>query len=90
MSVETFIISNFVNSDDSKDKLHTEQIASQYSDDNGYKIDKIEAGRLINRIGSGKSNRMCNIDECSNTIYYNRYLISLLDFITCDKIFLEN
>ncbi len=68
MSVETFIITNFVNSNDSKDRLHTEQIAN-ILDNNGYKIDKIEAGRLINRIGIGKYNKMCNIDKCRKAGY---------------------
>ena len=68
MSVETFIISNFINTNDSKDRLHTENIAS-ILDDNGYKIDKIEAGRLINRIGIGKYNKMCNIDKCRKAGY---------------------
>ena len=49
MSVETFIITNFINSKDSNDRLHTEKIASILND-NGYKINKIEAGRLMNRV----------------------------------------
>ena len=63
MSVETFIITNFKNSSDSKDRLHTDTIASILND-NGYKINKIEAGRLMNRVSIGKYNDKCNIDKC--------------------------
>ena len=68
MSVENFIIANFINSNDSKDRLHSDKIASILSD-NGYKIDKIEAGRLINRVGIGKYNEKCNIDKCRKRGY---------------------
>jgi hypothetical protein len=80
MSVETFIITNFVNSNDSKDRLHTCQIANILTN-NGYKIDEIDAGRLINRIGIGKYNKNCNIDKCRKRGYdYIKFLG------TCDEV----
>jgi hypothetical protein len=63
MTVEQFIITNFKNSNDGKDRLHTEDIANILID-KGYKVDKIEAGRLMNRVGIGKYNDKCNINKC--------------------------
>jgi hypothetical protein len=63
MTVEQFIITNFKNSDDGKDRLHTEDIADILKV-KGYKVDKIEAGRLMNRVGIGKYNDKCNINKC--------------------------
>ena len=62
-SVEQFIIKNFINSNDGKDRLHTDTI-SNILNDNGYKMSVVEAGKLINRIGIGKYNKLCNIDKC--------------------------
>ena len=70
ISVEQFIIKNFVNSNDSKDRLHTESISSILND-KGYKIDVGDAGKLINRIGIGKYNKNCNIDKCKKRGYDN-------------------
>ena len=70
ISVEQFIIKNFVNSNDSKDRLHTENISSILND-KGYKIDVGDAGKLINRIGIGKYNKNCNIDKCKKRGYDN-------------------
>ena len=47
-------------SENDKDRLHTEDIADILKH-KGYKVDKIEVGRLLNRIGIGKYNKMCNI-----------------------------
>jgi hypothetical protein len=74
ISVEQFIIANFKNSTDGKDRLHTEDI-SNILKDKGYKVDKIEAGRLMNRIGIGKYNKMCKIDKCRKAGYdYIKYI----------------
>ena len=53
LTVEQYIIENFKNSYNEKDRLHTETIACILNS-NGYKINTIETGRLINRIGIGK------------------------------------
>jgi hypothetical protein len=63
MTVEQFIINNFINSDDNKDRLHTDRIC-EILNENGYKCNIVETGRLINRIGIGKYNSKCNIDKC--------------------------
>ena len=63
LTVEQFIVNNFINSNDSKDRLHTEQICDIFNE-NGYKYNIIETGKLINRIGIGKYNSKCNIDKC--------------------------
>ncbi len=75
MSVETLSSLTLSIVMTAKDRLHTEQIAN-ILDNNGYKIDKIEAGRLINRIGIGKYNKMCNIDKCRKAGY--DYIIIIL------------
>lgn len=62
MSVETFIINNFITTTDSKDRLHTDDIA-EILNENGYKLTVVETGRLINRTQIGKFNKMCNIDK---------------------------
>jgi hypothetical protein len=63
ISVEQFIVNNFINSSNNKDRLHTETICDILNE-KGYKINIIEAGRLVNRIGIGKYNSKCNIDKC--------------------------
>jgi hypothetical protein len=63
MSIEKFISKNFITTNDSKDRMHTHEIHDIITD-NSYKISCIEVGRLINRIGIGKYNKMCNIDKC--------------------------
>ena len=63
LTVEQFIVNNFINSNDSKDRLHTDYICDILNE-KGYKINIIEAGRLINRVGIGKYNGKCNIDKC--------------------------
>jgi len=71
MSIETFIIKNFITTNDSKDRLHTDTINSILNE-NGYKV---EAGKLINRIGIGKYNRMCSINKIRKVGYeYIKYL----------------
>ena len=62
ISVENFIINNFVNTNDSKDRLHTETI-TDILNSKGYKVNSVEAGRLLNRVGIGKYNNKCNIDK---------------------------
>jgi len=74
MSVETFIINNFINTNDSKDRLHTDTI-TDILNAKGYKVDTIEAGRLLNRVGIGKYNKNCNIDKTRKRGYdYVKYL----------------
>ena len=63
ITVEQFIITNFINSNDGKDRLHSDRICGILNE-NGYKCSVVEAGRLINRIGIGKYNSKCNIDKC--------------------------
>ena len=68
LTVEQFIIKNFKNSNNDKDRLHTETITGiLYS--NGYKINTIETGKLMNRIGIGKYNKNCNIDKMRKAGY---------------------
>jgi len=62
LSVEQFIIANFKKTDDDKDRLHTETIADILKL-NGYMINTIETGKLMNRIGIGKYNSKCNVDK---------------------------
>ena len=73
MSVEQFIIKNFQNTDNNKDRLHTDTI-TEILNVNGYKINTIETGKLMNRIGIGKYNSKCNIDKLRNRGY---------DYIKC-------
>ena len=60
--MEQFIIKNFINSNNDKDRLHTETIADILKL-NGYMINTIETGKLMNRIGIGKYNSKCNVDK---------------------------
>lgn len=62
LKVEDFIIKKFKNSDDDKDRLHTEDI-HEILKDNGYKISLVETGRMFNSIGIGKFNKNTNIDK---------------------------
>lgn len=62
ISVESFIIKNFINSDDSKDRLHIDNINDILKNE-GYKISNTEINKLFNRINLGKYNKMCNIDK---------------------------
>ena len=61
LKVEDFIIKNFKNTDDDKDKLHTEDI-HEILKDNGYKLSLVETGRMFNSIGIGKFNKNTKID----------------------------
>ena len=63
ITIEQFIVKNFINSNNNKDRLHTDYICDILNE-KGYKINIIEAGRLINRVGIGKYNGKCNIDKC--------------------------
>ena len=74
MTPEQFILANFKNSSDSKDRLHIEDITDILID-NEYKINLIEAGRLMNRVGIGKFNKKCNIDKARKSGYdYIRFI----------------
>ena len=73
ISVETFILNNFINTTDSKDRLHIDTITDILKN-KGYKVNIIETGKLMNRVGIGKYNKMCNIDKCRKSGYeYIKY-----------------
>jgi len=73
ISVETFIIKNFKTTNDDKDRIHTETICDILND-NGYKINIIETGKLMNRTGIGKYNKYCNINKLRKSGYdYIKY-----------------
>lgn len=72
--VETFLIKNFKNTNDSKDRIHTETICDILNG-NGYKINVVETGKLMTRVGIGKYNEKCNIDKLRKRGYdYVKYL----------------
>lgn len=74
ITTEQFITHNFINSENHKDRLHTEDICNILLD-KGYKVDKIEVGRLMNRVGIGKYNKMCNIEKCRKAGFdYIKYI----------------
>lgn len=74
LSVEQFIIANFQKTNNDKDRLHTETIADILRL-NGYSINTIETGKLVNRIGIGKYNSQCNINKCRKGGYdYIKYI----------------
>ena len=62
MTAEQFIIKNFITTNDDKDRIHTDKIQTILNN-KGYKINLVETGRLINRIGLGKYNNKCNINS---------------------------
>ena len=62
MTSEEFVIKNFITTNNDKDKIHTEKINTILSN-NGYKLNLVETGRLINRIGLGKYNKNCNVNS---------------------------
>ena len=59
LTVEQFILNNFKNSNDGKDRLHIETI-NNIINNNGYK--------LSNRFGIGKYNKMCNINKIKKLV----------------------
>jgi hypothetical protein len=74
MTVEQFIITNFKNSNEGKDRLHTDTV-NDILNDKGYKITNTEINKLLNRIGIGKYNKMCNVDKVRKTGYdFIKYL----------------
>jgi hypothetical protein len=60
--IETFIIKNFTQTNNNKDRIHTSYI-TDILNDNGYSISNIEVGRLMKRINIGKYNEKCNVDN---------------------------
>jgi len=62
MTAEQFIIKKFITTNDDKDRIHTDKIQTILNN-KGYKINLVETGRLINRIGLGKYNNKCNINS---------------------------
>ena len=61
ISIENFIIQKYKNSRDENNRIHTQDIHTMLLENN-YKIKLIEVGKLMNRIGIGKYNRLCNIN----------------------------
>ena len=61
ISVEKFIIQKYKNSSNDKDRIHTQDIFN-FLVENEYKIKLVEVGKIMNRIGIGKYNRLCNIN----------------------------
>ena len=70
VTVEQFIINNFKNSDDNKDRLHLDSI-NEILSENGYKNTNTEINKLFNRVCIGKYNKMCNIDKVRKTGFDN-------------------
>ena len=70
VTVEQFIINNFKNSDDNKDRLHLDSI-NEILSENGYKNTNTEINKLFNRVSIGKYNKMCNIDKVRKTGFDN-------------------
>jgi hypothetical protein len=66
ITVEQFILNNFKNSNDGKDRLHIETI-NNIINNNGYKLTNTELNKLFNRFGIGKYNKMCNINKIKKT-----------------------
>ena len=66
LTVEQFILNNFKNSNDGKDRLHIETI-NNIINNNGYKLSNTELNKLFNRFGIGKYNKMCNINKIKKT-----------------------
>jgi hypothetical protein len=62
ITIEDFIIRNFRTTTDKKDRLHTKDIVDILYV-NGYTVNVIECGRLISRMGIGKYNEKCNVDN---------------------------
>ena len=62
MTDEQFVIKFFVTTNDENDKIHLDDI-KDILNEKGYKLNKHEVGRIINRIGIGKYDDRCNIDK---------------------------
>ena len=62
MTDEQFVLKYFITTNDDKDRLHTETIKEIFND-NGFKLNIIEVGRLMNRVGLGKYFDKCSIDK---------------------------
>ncbi len=59
---EQFVLNYFTTTNDDKDRLHTETIKTILND-NGYNLNIIEVGRLMNRTGLGKYFDKCTINK---------------------------
>lgn len=62
MTDEQFVMKFFVTTNDENDKIHLDDI-KDILNEKGYKLNKHEVGRIINRIGIGKYDDRCNIDK---------------------------
>ena len=68
MTVEDFIIKNFKTITNNKDRLHTTDLTDILVS-NGYLVNIIECSRLLPRIGIGKYNEKCNINNSRKKCY---------------------
>ncbi len=72
--VQQFIIENFINTNDNKDRLHTDTIC-RILNDSEHKTNVVEAANSMDRIGIGKYNSNFNIDKCRKGGFeYFKYL----------------
>ena len=62
ITAETFILQNFITTNDNKDRLHTQDIADILND-KGYNLSLVEIGRIVNRTGLGKYHDKCYINK---------------------------
>ena len=62
MTDEQFVMKYFITTNDDKDRLHTETI-KDILQEAGYKMNIIEVGRLLNRVGLGKYFDKCSINK---------------------------
>ena len=60
ITVDRFIVENFKPSKDKDDRLHTEEI-TRILNNNDYKINNIECGRLMSRMKIGTFNEKCTV-----------------------------
>ena len=61
ITVDRFIVENFKPSKDKNDRIHTEEI-TRILNNNDYKINNVECGRLITRLNIGKYNEKCTVN----------------------------
>ena len=74
MKIEDFIIKNFKTTHEKNDRLHTLKI-QEICNENGYKIELIDCGRIMSRIGIGRYNEKCSVDKIRKSGYeYIKYI----------------
>lgn len=70
ISIELFIIKNFIKTDDKKDRYHTADIGDILKG-NGYKIQDNKITNIFNRVGIGIYNKNITIDKNKKAGLYN-------------------